>query len=368
MQKKSWWIGLLKYGAGIAVFAFVIISNWEAKPGRPGTGIQDVFDRPVRIGTYLLAGLCCLTSFLASVFRWYLLVRAQNLPFTLRNALRLGLVGYYFNNFLPGSVGGDLIKAAAVAREQERRTVAVSTVLLDRGIGLWALIGLVAISGSIVWLLDPAFFESQPDLRTIVRTAIGVFAATLMVWFSLGFLPERRAHRFAGRLEWFPKVGRILREFWLAVWHYRNRGGAVLAAFGISLISHVSSVLMFFLATLAFQPPGGESAMPGLRDHLIIVPVGMAVQGFFPAPGGLGGGELVFGKLYLLRGFAEGTGVFGSLSQRVLTWVLSAIGFVVYSFMKKELPGIKSAAAVQAPAEGGSKSNSDAPNVTAASA
>ena len=84
--------------------------------------------------------------------RWFLLVRAQNLPFTLTNAMRLGMVGNYFNTLLPGAVGGDVIKAVFLAREQSRRAVAIATIILDRIIGLCGLVWVVAVLGSLFWL------------------------------------------------------------------------------------------------------------------------------------------------------------------------------------------------------------------------
>src|SRR6202023_4279934 len=97
----------------------------------------------------ILAGLVALTSVLVTFVRWYILVRAQDLPFTLPSALRLGMIGYYLSTFLPGAVGGDIIKAAFIAREQSRRTVAVTTVIVDRVIGLVGLIWLVALIGGL---------------------------------------------------------------------------------------------------------------------------------------------------------------------------------------------------------------------------
>ena len=48
---------------------------------------------------------------LLTFIRWYYLVRALDLPFTLREALRLGFLGYLFNLMPMGIVGGDLLKA-----------------------------------------------------------------------------------------------------------------------------------------------------------------------------------------------------------------------------------------------------------------
>src|SRR5207248_9297078 len=129
-----------------------------SKAGEPLPGLKDVWEahilkgEPIHSDSLALAATLGLAAVLLTILRWYYLVRAQGLPFTVTNALRLGLVGFYFSIFLPGSVGGDIIKAAFIARGQSRRTVAVATVILDRVIALWGLLWFVASLGGVVWL------------------------------------------------------------------------------------------------------------------------------------------------------------------------------------------------------------------------
>jgi uncharacterized protein (TIRG00374 family) len=326
--KRKWLKTALLYSLGLSVLGYVVWRNWD--------GLSEALSQPIRGAPYALAALLCVFNVLQTFVRWYLLVRAQGLPFTLRNALRLGLIGYYFNTVAPGSVGGDLIKAVGIAREQERRSVAVATIIVDRAIGLWALVTLVAASGALFWLTEPDVLQ-QAYLRRIVLVAAGLIGGSILCWLLLGLLPDRRAQRFALRLESVPKLGGTLAELWRAGWMYRSKSKVMLIAIGMSLVGHCCSVLMFFFVVSAFQSDG-EPRMPSLRQHFLIIPVGMIVQAFFPAPGGVGGGEAIFGWLYSLLGFPTEIGVLGSLGQRVLTWVLGAVGFVVYTFMKRQLP------------------------------
>src|SRR5262245_20502086 len=62
----------------------------------------------------LLIGGASLITFV----RWYLLVVAQQFPFRLRDAIRLGFLGLLSNYVMPGSVGGDLVKAGLLCRDQ----------------------------------------------------------------------------------------------------------------------------------------------------------------------------------------------------------------------------------------------------------
>src|SRR5262249_22201780 len=141
-------------------------------------------------------------ALLLTFVRWFILVRAQGLPFTLPNALRLGMIGNYFNTFLPGSVGGDIIKATFIAREQDRRTVAVATVVLDRVVGLCGLLWVVAVLGGAFWLTGvletlPAETLSAAEregmalwLKWLTGLAIGVVVGSVLFWLALGRLGE----------------------------------------------------------------------------------------------------------------------------------------------------------------------------------
>ena len=322
---------LFKYGLGLGLLAWVIFTYWHI-PSPDGTeelGLVGVFQRPLDWWFLALAFAVGLASVLLTFVRWYVLVRAQGLPFTLPSALRLGMIGFYLSTFLPGSVGGDIIKAAFIAREQSRRTVAVTTVIMDRVIGLCGLVWLVALVGGCFWLTG--VFPDNAILQTIFLGAVGLSAASLFFWVLLGTLTSAHADRLGLRLRQVPKVGGHLAELWHAGWMYRCRGGSVAAAIALSMMGHVGFVLMFYFCARGVNLAG---EMPGIRAHAFLVPVGMTVTAGIPTPGGLGGGEFVYGKLYEILGFAVAAGVLGSLVQRCINWALGLVGYLVYLRMK----------------------------------
>ena len=71
--------------------------------------------------------------------RWKLVLNDDEFPF--RYLLRLYIIGTFFGLFLPTSVGGDAVRAAATARSAERGGRAIASVLLDRGFGVLATVG-----------------------------------------------------------------------------------------------------------------------------------------------------------------------------------------------------------------------------------
>jgi len=338
VKKQLFWI-LCKYGLGLGLLGYVIRNYWSyPAPNDPTKtmGLVTALDKPIHVLPLLIGLVICSASVFLTFVRWFILVRAQGLPFTLPNAIRLGLIGTYLNTFLPGSVGGDIIKATFIAREQSRRTVAVATVLIDRGIGLTALFWLVAVVGGFFWaggyleqmVSDPA------TLEFIVSVALGLMAASLVFWFLLGFLPQRRADKFAWRLGRIPKIGHSLAEFWRAVWMYRCRGKSVALAILLAMIGHVGFVLSFYCAALTLNRP---NEVPSLQTHFLLVPVGKSIQAGFPAPGGVGGGEVAFGELYKRVNYPFDRGVLACLTQRVMDWILAFTGYLVYLRMRPAL-------------------------------
>jgi uncharacterized protein (TIRG00374 family) len=332
------WKNLAMYGIGLALLAWVLIKHWRPDEGSSAPGLGEVFQRPIHFAALLIALLIGATSLFITFFRWYVLVRAQELPFSLRNGVRLGLIGYFFNTFLPGAVGGDVVKAVGIARDQDRRTVAVATVLIDRAIGLWAIFWFLALVGGMFWLTGQEVLLNNPPLMTLVRWSWGVVIASIVAWILLGLLPEHRAQRFAGRLQSIRRVGGSLAEFWRAAWLYRKRPGAILAALGLSLIGHTGWVLMFHFAIQTFETPNASENLGTLAHHFMIVPVGLVARALIPTPGGIGGGEAVYGKLYEMIGKPASNGIMGSLAQRIVEWTLGAVGAIVFTRMRKSLP------------------------------
>ena len=265
LSHKQLIVTLLKYGLGVALLAWVVWRYWDSTPplrpgGENGPGLADALQEPIQWLPFGIAVVVYLIGILITFYRWYILVRAQELPFTVAGAMRLGLIGFYLSTFLPGSVGGDLIKAAFIARQQSRRTVAVATVVVDRVIGLCGLFWLVACVGGVAWF-GGYINELAKDaagvalLQSIVLTSIGVTAGSFATWFVAGFVPATAAQRFASGLHRIYKIGGPLAELWRAMYMYRRQGPSVLAALLMSMVGHICFVLAFLFASLTLNAP-----------------------------------------------------------------------------------------------------------------
>src|SRR4029077_9845987 len=87
-------------------------------------------------------------NLIASTWRWQGLLRAQNVKLKNRTLLGSYLVATFFNNFLPSNVGGDVIRIRDSAVAAQSKTLATTVVLVDRALGLMALVLISAVGAT----------------------------------------------------------------------------------------------------------------------------------------------------------------------------------------------------------------------------
>jgi glycosyltransferase 2 family protein len=339
--KSQWFNALWKVTLGLGLLGYVLYINWNPKltaTGEPGTpGLKNIFDNPVNWLAFGLAVLLSGASLLLTLIRWFILVKAVEIPFKLFDAIRLGLIGFTFNTILPSSVGGDVIKGVALYRSHpERRTLALSTILVDRVIGLWAMFLLVAIIGGYFLAMQDPIVTENRELRLLLRIPFTVVGVTTFFWLAMGLVSQRRLTRIESRLRAIPKVGINLAKIWNAVCIYRQRSLSVYLAIAFCAVSHTGWVLAYHCAALTFQVTPNPADVGTIGEHLMITPTGMALQAFIPTPGGVGGGEAVFGKLYELIKKPATIGVIMCFTIRLISYGLGLIGYLVYLQLQRQ--------------------------------
>jgi uncharacterized membrane protein YbhN (UPF0104 family) len=324
---KSWIAPMLKFGISGAILAYLIRDAWGNQ------AFVQLVDQPKDWSRLGAAFAVCLVAVFVTIIRWHVLVRALEIPFTLRDALRLGFLGYLLNFVSLGSVGGDLFKAVFLAREQpERRPESVASVVVDRAVGLYALFLLASIV-ILIWGRDSL---TTPETLMIGRGAV---IATVVGTISLVALiiPGTTGGRLS---EWccnLPRVGPTFRKLIGAVRIYRSKLGIVAATVAMSVVSHA-----LFAVTIYLASHGLPGTSPGFVEHLIIVPLAM-VTGVLPLPlSGLGAFEGVLDYLYrhVSTSGAEvlkGQGLMAALTYRAITIAIAIVSCVFYLGHQKEV-------------------------------
>src|SRR5215471_1279023 len=88
-------------------------------------------------------------NMIASTWRWSLLLNAQEVHLPQRRLFGSLLVANFFNNFLPSNIGGDVIRIRDTSHAARSKTIATTVVLVDRGLGLLALVLIAAVGASM---------------------------------------------------------------------------------------------------------------------------------------------------------------------------------------------------------------------------
>ncbi len=337
LLKKSW--AWLKWPVALGVVAWLYLRNRES--------LEQIAHTP-KAWHYLFAALLLVGgSAVLTFFRWFLLVRAQQFEFPFRDALRLGFIGLISNYVAPGAVGGDIVKAILMARDQKsRRAAAIATVILDRILGMLALV----MVGAIASLL-PAVALDQPELRT-VRLLMWVGTGAGLVGLVLMLTPAFTHARWIRKLESLPKIGKLLGELIHSVELYQSRPMAVVLALLISLVGHAGLISGFFLCALWMKQPW----TPDLSTHFFFMPTAELFGAFVPVPAGMGALEGVVSQFYkdvrpesISAESAAAAGLIATLAFRVVSLGVAAIGGAYYLTARREIVDALHEAEVQNP-------------------
>ena len=249
------------------------------------------------------------------ITRWWRLLALVGCRTSWWNALRLTLLGLFFNLVVPGLTGGDLFKAVIVARENPgRRADAVVSVVVDRLIGITVLAGLAA---SVILIWGDTFHELRAPL--VLFLLAGLAAA-----LAYGNRTLRRLVRFDALLAWLP-LGDKLKSLDRAALVYGNHPGELAVAVALSLVNHV----MVTCGCMALGHAVGVGFdQVSVAEWFVLVPTANIVSALPLAPGGWGLGEAAYKVLFEMIGANGALGVAVSVLFRLIQLSFGLVGGV----------------------------------------
>lgn len=294
-------------------------------------------------GLSLIIAATCL-----AILRWHLLMRSVGLHSTPWVALRLGFIGLFASNVVPGLTGGDLVKAIYISRENPgQRTAAVVSVIVDRIIGIVAL----ALIAAVVLPFDlQRFGEAAWGIYGfLAASALGsVLVLSRRAKDRLRPLLARFRRKPAGEDGFLAKADK-------AVSMYRHRIGAMVVALLLSFVVHMLIILSLKIFGDAMAQ-GGMQAIEANRSavttveqaeqvreeyadlqrleavslgaYCSIVPVIMIISALPITPAGWGVGEKAFTHFFMTVSVNAGHSAALSLTYRITSLLVSLLGGV----------------------------------------
>src|SRR5260370_5843172 len=259
----------------------------------------------------------------AAAFRWHVLLKVSKIRVSLPRLLGLLFIGMFYNQFLPGGTGGDIMKSYSLLKETpDKKAGALLAVVFDRFIGL---VALVAITVTLIGLRYDFLAQTTEtrNLLWLLLFLLGTSVLTLISTFVIsGFnlfhsLPEK----FPGR----DKLIEIFAAYHLYAHHWR----ATLVAFGASIVAHLATFMTFLFAAYAL------GVRVPLLDFFAVMPVERTISALPISFAGIGLREKVLQiMLNGLFGGSEAEAILiGSLSF-VIILICCLPGALVYLFYK----------------------------------
>ncbi len=158
---------IIKLAVIVAAFSYLIKTN-----KLNFSQLQGVFDYPL----YLALGIILSFAPMVMCFvRYKYLLRAVGIDLPLSYTVRIGFIGCFFNTFMLGSMGGDVVKIAYIIKDTGKKSPTIAATMIDRIIGLF---GMISVAGLAI-LLSFADILGNTDLHTLIIAVTGIICTVL---------------------------------------------------------------------------------------------------------------------------------------------------------------------------------------------
>lgn len=272
------------------------------------TSLSELRDalRSVSSSTLVLAAVLYGASMLTAGWRWQLTLRACGAPAlpSLLELTRLHWIAAFYSTYLPGGLGGEVVRGAATRRlfGPAGLPVALGVVLLERVLGLCALLLIVAVT----FVLHPL-----PMVPHVLLWS-GLGMAAIAAGLGAVILAPRLAPHMPGPLRRVLAALPVIRSLPL-----------IAAGVVLSLATQMSGVVTGHLVLADIAPK------VTWMESLVIMPLVLAAQYFPLTIAGAGVREAAFIGLYGLVGVAQHDALAASLLVAGISYLAAGCGGLI---------------------------------------
>ena len=333
--KKSKYIFLfLRIAVVTAGIIWVIV--WVSRGDR-WSNLSSIFHQ-MNLGVFTVVLSIFVIGQVIVGFRWWLLLRTQSIFINLAAAVKLNFLGWFYNNFMPGSVGGDLLRAWYVTKHTEKRFEAALSVFVDRLIGLLSTLVIAAFfytlflrnqadaitftgrSGSLKFLA-----EYWRLILSVIVVLAAVFCALLVNRWGKILLQKAWLHIRINSLRAFQKLKN-------AVFVYSGSPITILAVFTLTVSLQIMVITSFWFL-------GKNLGITASIKYYYVFFTLTWVLGALPVS--VGGAVVVEGTLaYLFIHYAgvEKEAAFALVMCQRIVWILASLPGAVIHLVGAHLP------------------------------
>ncbi|NJR57491.1 MAG: flippase-like domain-containing protein [Cyanobacteria bacterium CRU_2_1] len=292
-----------------------------------GVEISEIFEiigsasLPILLFSFLFKFL----GYYISAIRWRILLRAQGADASILFLISSYFVGFFLNNILPSSIGGDVVRIYDSWRAGTNRPTAITVIFIDRFLGSLALLFLIFFT-----LLIPT---QLPSALPISRLGIAISTIGMIGLCWLIFVAPRSLSNLIAKinLPFLQKLNTTFSKVADAFDTFQQQRGALINSLWLSIALQINVVIYhYFIAqSLHLSVP--------FYSFFITIPVYTLITTLPISINGIGVRENLFIFFFSLFGVPR-------VESLAYSWLLYAIliiqgllGGVVYA-LRRELP------------------------------
>jgi uncharacterized protein (TIRG00374 family) len=266
----------------------------------------------------VLAILVNMFALLTIVWRWKIIIDGMGVHKSFIDLFYVNLTSTFFGMFLPSSVGGDVSKMIMIAENTSDREAAVSSVIIDRVIGMIVTI----LTGIVSLFFLPSLRENCVVLGSLVITLLIILLFAFLILNrrtfrkTINLIPVSIRRRFE---ESISKIDQSITKL-------QNNLRTLISALIVSFLRQVAISISFFCAGKSF----GISAE--MAVYFVVIPIVMAVIVLPISINGLGLQDNIMIFLLGMAGIGSAEALFLSIFMHVTRNLTGIIGGILYTF------------------------------------
>lgn len=274
-MKKTFSI-LIRIAITVLLFAFIASK----------VDLRQVFShiRNVPVYLFLLIFLWYAVTQFLGVYRWRILLDSQKISPSFWYLCVVSFKALFFNMILPTAMGGDVVRVYALYKSSSNRNMGVASVLVDRIIGLTAMVGIALFS--ILW--GSRYLKETPFTVYILSFAVLYFFGVALL--ATSFLKKITQAVF--RVINLKALAIRITNFVDALYSYLAFKKTVGIALVISFVVQIGVIFTYFFVARAMDIP------VSLFHFFLFMPVVWVIAMLPVSLGGLGVREGAFIYLF----------------------------------------------------------------------
>lgn len=286
--------------------------------------------RPSTLAWLAAAVAVTLVGVVLATLRWHRVLAALDVRTRISTLLSHYLAGLFVSNFLPTTIGGDVLRVSRLAAGNGESPRSFASVVLERLTG-WLVLPVISL---VTLAINPGLLRPPIDDASHLVVIISLVTLSLLVILLVGASSPRVGRRLQTKAGWL----RFVNAIHLGLARFRRSPGMAFEVLVAGFAYQLAVVFAAFLSAKALGLPVSWTAVLAFMPAVAIVQV-------LPAPtiGGLGVREGAFVLFLHPLGVSADQAITLGLLVYGINLVASLFGAPAFAVGNRTVPSVRSA-------------------------